>query len=72
MYAEIFKERIRKARNDTGLTQREVAEETKIPVSTIAKYETGKLEPDLEKLGKLAEFYQKSTDWMIGVVIEKK
>lgn len=51
MYREIFPSRMKYARNETGLSQREVAERTGIPLSTIAKYETGKLEPDLEKLG---------------------
>lgn len=66
MYREIFPTRIKEARKKTGFTQREVAKETGIPLSTIAKYETGKLEPDLEKLGTLADFYQKPADYFIG------
>ena len=54
MYAEIFASRIKKARENTGFTQREVAKETGIIQSTIAKYEIGALQPDLEKLGTLA------------------
>lgn len=67
MYAEIFPSRIKKAREKTGFSQRDVAKETKISQSTIAKYETGTLQPDLEKLGILAEFYNVSTDWLIGL-----
>lgn len=66
MYREVFQSRIREARRQSGYTQREVAEQTNIPLSTIAKYETGKLEPDLEKLGILATFYNKSADYFIG------
>lgn len=66
MYREVFPSRVRKARMDSGFTQREVAKELGIKQSTIAKYETGKLEPDLEKLGILADFYGKSADWFIG------
>lgn len=66
IYREVFPDRVKKARKDAGFTQREVAQETKIPLSTIAKYETGKLEPDLEKLGILADFYEKSADFFIG------
>lgn len=51
MYAEGFPSKIKKAREDTGFTQQEVANETDIPRSTIGKYETGRLQPDLEKLG---------------------
>lgn len=66
MYRELFPSKIKKARSATGFTQREVGQETKIPISTIAKYETGKLEPDLEKLGTLADFYGVSVDWLLG------
>lgn len=66
MYAETFPEKLRKARNDTGFTQREVAKEIKIPYSTIANYETGRTQPDIETLGILADFYEVSADWLIG------
>lgn len=66
MYREVFASRLKKVRKETGFTQREVSAETGIPLSTIAKYETGKLEPDLEKLGILAEFYNKPADYFIG------
>lgn len=66
MFAKIFAERIKKARLKSGFTQKEVEQETKIKQSTIAKYENGQLEPDLEKLGLLAEFYQVSLDWLLG------
>lgn len=66
MYREVFPSRIKDARIKAGFTQRELAEETGIGASTIAKYETGQLEPDLEKLGILAEFFQKPADYFIG------
>lgn len=66
MYREVFPSRMKKARSETGFTQKEVANETGIPYSTIAKYEVGKLEPDLEKLGIICEFYGKPADYFIG------
>ena len=54
------------SRNDTGFTQREVAEELKISKSTIASYETGRTQPDIEMLGILADFYNVSVDWLLG------
>lgn len=71
MYAEIFASRIKKARENTGFTQREVAKETGIIQSTIAKYEIGALQPDLEKLGTLADFYGVSVDWLLGTTGKK-
>ena len=67
MYREVFSSRLKAARKEMDVPQRKVAEETNIPPSTIAKYETGKLEPDLEKLGQLAAFFNKSPGWFIGL-----
>lgn len=66
MYEEIFPSRIKYARNNTGFTQREVAKETGIAQPNIARYEKGTLQPDIEKLGILADFYGVSVDWLIG------
>ena len=66
MYAETFPSKLKKARENTGFTQREVAKETFIPQSTIANYETGRTQPDIENIGILADFYCVSTDWLIG------
>ena len=66
MYREGFVSKLKKARENTGFTQREVSKETKIPQSTIANYETGRTEPDIENLGILADFYGVSVDWLLG------
>lgn len=67
MYKENFPERIKKARKDADLTQTEVADELKISKGTVSKYETGKLEPDLEKLAALANLYDITIDWLLGI-----
>lgn len=66
MYKEVFKLRIAARREELGLTQGGVAVETEINQSKISKYETGNLEPNLETLGKLANYYQVSIDWLLG------
>ncbi len=66
MYAETFASKLKKARNNTGFTQREVAKELKMSKSTIASYETGRTQPDIEMLGILADFYNVSVDWLLG------
>ena len=66
MYKEVFASRLKKARMESGFTQREVEKEIGISQSKIAKLETGKLEPDLETLGILCDFYQKPADYFIG------
>lgn len=66
MYTESFSSKLKHARSKTGFTQREVERETGITQSLLARYETGKLEPNIETLGILADFYNISLDWLIG------
>lgn len=66
MYAETFASRLKKARENTGFTQREITKETGIPQSTIANYETGRTQPDIENLGILIDFYGVDANWVLG------
>ena len=66
MYKEVFGLRMAARREELGLTQGGVAVETEIGQSKISKYENGNLEPNLETLGKLANYYQVSIDWLLG------
>lgn len=66
MYAEGFASKLKQARNNTGFTQREIAKETKIPQSTLANWELGRTQPDIESIGILADFYGVSVDWLFG------
>lgn len=72
MYKNRFIKNIKKARNNKNLTQREVAQKTGISQSTIARLETGEREPDLNKLGTLADFYEISIDWLLETKQAKK
>ena len=67
MYEEIIIQKLKSERNKAGYTQEEVAEKTGIPRTMLAKIETGKQRPDAETIGKLAEFYCVSTDWLFGI-----
>lgn len=66
MYKEGFPSKLKQARENTGFTQREIEKEIKIKQSTLAGYETGRTQPDIENLGKLADFYGVSVDWLLG------
>lgn len=70
MYKENFAKRIRKARIDAGYTQTQITEITGISQSQLTKFETGRLEPNLETLGTLAQFYNVSVNWLLGVDIQ--
>ncbi len=66
MYKETFPSKLKKAREDIGYTLREVSSEINIPYGTIANYELGRTQPDIETLGRLADFYCVSLDWLVG------
>lgn len=66
MYKEVFAIRIKAIRDELGLSQIKVSAETGIHQSYLSKYENGALEPSLEQLGILANYYQVSTDWLLG------
>jgi transcriptional regulator with XRE-family HTH domain len=70
MYKEQFAEKLQKARENAGYTQKQVEEFTKIKRSTIASYECGRTQPDIETLGILIDFYKISANWLIGTGIE--
>lgn len=72
MYKEILPIKLKQARKEAGIKQEEVADIIKISRATISKYENGQLEPNIETLGTLADFYEVSTDWLIGTKGGKK
>lgn len=57
--------RMRRAREDKRLTQKEVADRIGIHNSTIGKYELGEREPDFETVMKLAKVYEVSPVWLL-------
>lgn len=66
MYKKVFQLRIKTIREDLGLSQIKVSADTGIHQSYLSKYENGTLEPNLEQLGILANYYQVSIDWLLG------
>ncbi len=66
MYVETFAQKLKKAREDTGFTQREVARDLNLKQGTIASYETGRTQPDIETMGKLIDFYEINANWLLG------
>jgi transcriptional regulator with XRE-family HTH domain len=72
MYKEILPIKLKQARKEAGIKQEEVADIINISRATISKYENGQLEPNIETLGMLADFYEVSADWLIGTKGGKK
>ena len=59
--------RLKLLRDKKGLTQKEVSSLTGIVRATLANWEIGRTEPDLGALKLLAEFYETSTDYILGL-----
>lgn len=57
---------LRQIRKQNKLTQAQVAEYLKLTPVGYGNYETGRTEPNLETLTKLADFYSVSVDYIIG------
>ena len=64
---ETLGQRLKILRKENNLTQTELAEKLFLDKSTIAKYETDKIEPSLSQLVKLAKFFKVSTDYLLGL-----
>lgn len=62
----MFPERLKCLRKLRGLTQTEFAKQFNIATGTIAMWETGKRSPDFAMLTKIAEFFDVSTDYLLG------
>lgn len=67
MYKETFAIRLKEAREEYGISQQALANEISIDKSAISKYEAGKLQPNLETIGKIAEYLNVSSDWLLGI-----
>ncbi|MGN0631390.1 MAG: helix-turn-helix domain-containing protein [Ruminococcus sp.] len=65
-------ERIRNLREDADLYQRDLAEYLHCTQVTYSRYELGTRDIPTDVLIALAEFYQTSTDYLLGLTDEKK
>ena len=63
-------ERLRKLRQNMGVTQEQLADDLSVAKSTIGMWENQKREPDLKMLEKIADFFKTSVDYLIGRVDE--
>ena len=63
---ENIKNRIRDLRENMDLRQIDVSKATGIDQKTLSNYETGKTNPDSYSIIKLADFFQVSTDYLLG------
>lgn len=61
-----FKDRLKELRKSVGLTQKELGEKFGLVKQTISSYENGNSTPDNELLSKIADFFDVTTDNLLG------
>lgn len=66
-YDNIFSVRLRELVNKTKTTQQQLAEETNCSRQAISQYLDGSNAPNVEKLSNIAQFFNVSTDYLLGL-----
>lgn len=61
-----FPERLRKAREQKALLQKEVAEHLSMTPRAYQYYEAGRRRPDYETLVAIADYLEVTTDYLLG------
>ncbi len=62
--------KIRDMREDRDLTQKQISQLLDCTQQTYSRYETGETTIDIYNLIKLAQFYNTSTDYLLGLTNE--
>jgi transcriptional regulator with XRE-family HTH domain len=62
----MFSQRLKKLRNERQLFQKDLADFLGITTSAYGFYEQGKRQPDQDTLNKLADYFNVSTDYLLG------
>jgi transcriptional regulator with XRE-family HTH domain len=63
----IFGKQLKELRKVAGLTQKELAKLINATNANISKYETGRIEPNIETILFFADFFEVSTDYLLGM-----
>ena len=64
--------RIRDLREDSDLTQKQIADYLHIKQNTYSQYENGQRQLPIDALIALAKFYNTSTDYILGLTEQRK
>lgn len=59
-------ENLRKLRDETGISQKSLADKIGVSQQSINKYENHNIEPDISTLIRIADYFNTSVDYLIG------
>ncbi len=65
-YMKVFGERLKELRTGKGLTQKQPASLMNVSSNAVHARESDKQEPSLAMLVRLAEYFEASTDYLLG------
>jgi len=63
--------RLKLLRKEKNITQKELSDKINVSASTIGLYEQGRRTPDNETLTKIADFFEVTTDYLLGRTNQK-
>jgi len=64
-------ERLKSLRKEKNITQKKLSDEINVSASTIGLYEQGRRTPDNETLTKIADYFEVTTDYLLGRTNQK-
>ena len=62
----ILSERLNELKNSNNFLQKQIAEGAGVPLRTYQRYENGEREPSASIIVSLADFFNVSTDYLLG------
>ena len=62
-----FGEKLKELRNESGLTQKQVAEALAVTVPTLSHWECDYQEPSFKDLAAICRFYKVTSDYLLGL-----
>ena len=68
----VIEMKLRELREQKGVTQKEVADAIGCTATVYSRYERGEREPDISTLCSLADYFEVSTDILIGYIKKHK
>lgn len=67
-----FSDRLQQLKSDRNLLQKNIASAVNISLRTYQRYESGERKPDSEVITKLADYFNVSTDYLLGLSDESE
>lgn len=71
MEQENFIKNLSNLLEENDITQRELAEKINVTEVTISRYLSGERSPRIEIVSKIADFFGVTTDYLLGISVEK-